>query len=210
MDKGSLKTLKLILLAFLIGVTIFSLFKYLASLKERYELLNTLELKKNQAVALEQEKHNLLLDLEKEKNQRQEISLRHTELNQKLQLNEEKLAKLKVGIRLASEKIKQLSYNASMLKAENMALREEEAGLKAQLIQINQENNNLKARIGSAAELKKALKELKIQMGKVRRQIKDKGKAKKITEGNHGFLVKNGQPTHLTTVTIEVNPAAVK
>lgn len=199
MDQARGKTLKLVFIAFLVGVTIFSLFKYISSLKERYDLLDALEKNKQKILSLETQRQNLVSDLDKERNKAQGLSQEKVELSEKLKLSEAKTTSLKKGMGLALVKIKQLNCRNSILEAENIASREEKDNLKSKLIQVDQENNSLKAKLSSIAELKKAIRDLKIQK-----------RNNRATEGNRGFLVKDGQPTSVSTVKIEVSPVQEK
>ena len=64
MNKGLVKN---ILIVFLVSMAIFSIFKYLLSLKEKYDLVNALNQVKEKVAALEKEKQDLLGELKKEK-----------------------------------------------------------------------------------------------------------------------------------------------
>ena len=55
-----MKNYKTILIALLIGITIFSVVKYVFSIKEKYDLLGSLNQLKTQVTDLEKEKQNLL------------------------------------------------------------------------------------------------------------------------------------------------------
>ena len=58
-----IKNNSFILVALLCGITIFSVFKYVATLTEKYDLANTLDQIKQQVAILENEKQNLLQTL---------------------------------------------------------------------------------------------------------------------------------------------------
>jgi len=199
MDQARMKNFKFISAIFLIGITMFSLFRYIIILKERSSLLAALEQEKKQVVSLESEKQGLALKLEQEKAREEKILQENTALGQKLKLSQEKIAKLNTGLGLAKTRIRQLNSRASILKSENIALREEEINLKSQLDQISQENNDLKAKFSPITKFKKVFGGLKTQ---AHRKADNKDK-----EGNRGFLVKDGQSTGVNTVKIEVKPA---
>jgi len=207
MNKARLKN---ILIALLVTLTLFSVFKYIYSIKEKYELLNILNQTKEQAAALENEKQNLLQELEKEKELQQKISQENSALKDNIRLSEEKLAKLDADFAQAQKAIEQLNSKFALLKAENTALIEKNSRVNNKLTQVSQEKDTLQVKLSSIAELKKAIKELKRQMCKVGMVIKEKVRTNKIIEGNRGFLIKDGKFTYPAKVKIEVTPASTE
>ena len=119
---------------------------------------------------------------------------------------EEKIAQLSTDVAYAQKMMEDLNSQVSILKAENMAVREQNDSLNARLSQVSQEKEALALRLSSVAELKKAIRDLKKQMRKVRSEIKFKEEVAsgKVLEGNRGFLLKDGKPTYPTRVKIEV------
>lgn len=198
-----MKNYKLILIIFLLGISIFSVFKYLASVKEKYDLLNTINQIKTQVTALENEKQNLL-------RAQQELAQKNEELKDNLKLSEEKLAKEAVDFTQFQKTIEDFNSQISLLKAENTALREEKDNLNSRLAEVSQEKENLKSRLSSFSELKKALKELKKQTRQLRFELRKKAEIQKIIEGNRGYLIKDGKPTYPSKVRIEVKPLPPK
>ena len=207
MNKARLKN---ILIALLVTLTLFSVFKYIYSIKEKYELLNILNQTKEQAAALENEKQNLLQELEKEKELQQKLSQENSAFKDSIRLSEEKLAQLDADFVQAQKTIEQLNSNFSLLKAENIALIEKKNTLNTKLSQVSQEKDALQVKLSSIAELKKAIKELKRQMRKVGMVIREKVRTNKIIEGNRGFLIKDGKFTYPAKVKIEVTPASTE
>ena len=207
MNKARLKN---ILIALLVTLTLFSVFKYIYSIKEKYELLNILNQTKEQAAALENEKQNLLQELEKEKELQQKLSQENSAFKDSIRLSEEKLAQLDADFVQAQKTIEQLNSNFSLLKAENIALIEKKNTLNTKLSQVSQEKDALQVKLSSIAELKKAIKELKRQMRKVGTVIREKVRTNKIIEGNRGFLIKDGKFTYPAKVKIEVTPASTE
>lgn len=203
-----MKNFKVILLAFLIGITVFSIFKYILFLKEKNDLLNNLNAIKGQVTALENEKQNLLQGLEKQKQIQQELNEQNAILKESIKVSEEKLTKLNTDFIQAQAAIEKLNSEMSAVKVENTALRQEQDKLNSQVAEITQENEGLKAKLGSIAELKKTIKELKRQMRKAELEIERKIKERNIVEGNRGFLIKDGKPTSVPKIKIEVLPAS--
>ena len=201
MNKGLFKNIFIVLL---ISITIFSVFKYGSSLKEKYALLNTLNQIKEQVTTLENDKQGLLEKLGEEKELNAQLNGEVSEIKDYLRASKERLAKLFADYGQAQKTIEDLNYKFSILKSENTALRDEKEKLDTQLTQVSQEKNSLKAKLDSITELKKRIKELK-------RQGREgltghKPKARKIIEGNRGFLIKNGKPTYPAKIKIEVIP----
>lgn len=192
-----MKNYKVILIIFLLGITIFSVFKYVSSLRA----LNTLDRLKVQVAALEDERQNLLQTLEKEKELQQKFKI-------DLGASQERLSKLNGELTQAQKTIEDLSAQVSTLKTENVSLIKEKDDLSVQLTQIIQEKDEFKRRLSSLSELKKAIRELKRQMRKISREIKTETRPQtdKIIEGNRGFLIKDGKSTYISRVKIEVKP----
>lgn len=199
-----MKNLKVISIALLAGIAIFSIYKYVVTLKEKEDLLNTVSQMKEQVAALEIAKQNLSQELEKEKQLSQELT-------QGLKVSEERLAKVNASLVTTVKALEDLNSQHSILKTENTALKEQNDNLKLQVTQVTQEKDELKARMSSVKELKKAIRELKRQMRKVKTQIIAKEKTtttatETAVEGNRGFLIKDGKPTSSPKVIIEVKP----
>ncbi|MDD2680180.1 MAG: hypothetical protein PHO03_05245 [Candidatus Omnitrophica bacterium] len=166
------KPLRNILILLLAAGAILVVLRYVASLKENI-------------ASLENQKQNLLQDLEKEKKAVQRFSARNAGLRDYLRAAHRKLKKLFLNSGLAKEQLEKFNLKFSILRAENKALLDERQ-------RLVQENASLKTKLNSVDELKKAIRELK-------RRAK--------IEGNRGFLIKNGQPTTSAKVRIEVIPA---
>ncbi|MFH0738830.1 MAG: hypothetical protein V2A59_03115 [Candidatus Omnitrophota bacterium] len=211
MEKAHKKYSQIILIALLAGVTCFSLFKYFYTLKEKYELYNTLNQIKEQVADLEAQKQEILQGIEKEKQLNLQITQENTGLKENIGAAEEKIYQLSTDIAYAKKIFEDLKSEVSVLKAENMAVREENINLTSKLSQVSQEKDALTMRLSSVAELKKAIRELKKQMRRVSSEISYKETIReKILEGNRGFLLKNGKPTYPTKVKIEVKSLPAK
>ncbi len=202
MNKGLLKN---ILMVILVIITIFSLFKYIDSLREKYDLLNALNQTKGQLVILEKEKQNLLQDLEKEKQLQEKLAQENLGLKDYLKASKKRLTRLFTDVGEAEKTIEQLNDQFSLLVVENAALREQKDKMTTQLTQVTQENDALKAKITSITEMKKAIKQLQRQMQRVDREIK-KVKREDAAEGNRGFLTRDGKSTYWGRAKIEVVP----
>jgi len=204
MNKNILKNS---LIALLVAITIFSVFKYLSSLKEKYGLLHSLNQVKEQVVALEKDKQNLLEELEKEKELEAELNTRAAELKGYLKAGKKRLSRLFMERAEAQKKIEDLSFKLVLVKAENLALVKQRTKLNTQLAQLTQESSGLKVKLSSITELKKAIKQLTKNKTKVYARLNQEVRAPLNIEGNRGFLIKGGKSTYPVKVRIEVAPA---
>lgn len=201
MNKGLIKN---ILIVLLLTIAIFCVFKYIWALKEKYDLLVTLNEVKTQLAALEKERQNLLQSLEKEKESQQKLSEENLGLKENLKASKRRLSSLFRDVTEAQKAIEELHSRFSLLQAENTALIETEK-------KLSQENENLKAKLSSVVEIKKAFRELKKQASKVAMAIRQKARSTdRIITGNRGFLIKDGKYTYPAKVRIEVIPVTSK
>lgn len=197
------KNSKIILIYLLAGVTLFSVFKYASSLKEKYDLQGQLKQARIQAENLEKEKQKLLQAIEKEKEWQKKLEEESTGLKGSLRASENKVAKLEVDVANNLKAVENLNSQVA-------ALQVEKEQLKTELSEVTKQRDNLSSRLNSVTELKKAIKELKSQVHKVGNQIKVKIRKEQVSDGNRGFVIKDGKPTYPSRVRIEVNPASTK
>jgi len=207
---GKNKNFKIILVVLLVGVTIFSVYKYVFSLKEKYSLLDEIALTKTKVVVLESEKSGLELALEKERQSRLELQQRNLTLKGYAKSAKRKISSLKMVSGQAVKLADDLNSELLIVKAENSALKEDEDNLKLKFKETLKENDTLKVKLSSVAELKKAIRELKRQARNVVVSMRRKLEDRATIEGNRGFLVRNGKPTTPAKIKIEVKPAPEK
>jgi uncharacterized protein (DUF3084 family) len=195
MDRSLLRN---IVITLIFTVTVFVFFKYVATLKVKYDLINDLDEAKGQITNLEKENKGLSTSLYREKELKGKYMQENSDLRDYLRASRNRLTKL-----FRTQKTnEELNPKLSLLKAENAMLAEQRDALL-------KENENLKLKLSSAAELKKAIRELRTQAQKVGTQIKEKAREKKILEGNRGYIIKDGKPTcYPMKVKIEVFPAS--
>lgn len=200
MNKGQAKNIVIILL---LTISLFSVYKFISSLREKYELMNSLNLAKQQVTVLEDEKQNLLREIEKDKKLRQKLTQQNLELKDYLKAGKARMEKLFKVYEGTQETIEQLNSKFSLLKAENTAIITDKE-------RLSKENEALKIKLNSVMELRKAMRELRKQAQKVGMQIIKKTDVRKTMEGNQGFVIKDGKPNNPAKVKIEVVPAPVK
>ncbi len=200
MDIRRTKKYQLILSALLVGITIFCVFKYLLTLKEKYDLIGNLNWAKGQVAALEQA-------TDKEKDLQKALSQENSTLKDELKANTDKFTQLDADFHNAQKTIEQLTLQIALSQAENTALKEEKNKLTEEFTQASQERDALKAKLSSIRELRKAIKELRKQIRQAKVKIKEIIQERRVIEGNRGFLIKNGVTTYNTAkIKIEVMP----
>ncbi|MDD5477334.1 MAG: hypothetical protein PHG87_03920 [Candidatus Omnitrophica bacterium] len=191
MNKDAVKNIVLILL---LGITVFSMVKYVSELRERFRLQESLVQTQDQVTVLAQEKQNLLQDLKKEKESKEQLELKNAKLKGYLRAGGNRIRRLFRDNAISQNNLEDASARLSILKAENRALIDSHK-------RIYMENEGFKLKLSSVVELKKAIKELKAK--KRRSPDSEAG-------GNQGFLIRDSQPTALEKVKIEVLPAQTK
>lgn len=198
---------KTILIAFLLGVTVFSVFRYIHLLEEMRVLMDNLEEDKIQIEALRNEERDFLKTIEQEKLKNYEIIQKNKSLKENIRASTRKITMLSADYERRNN---ELLYQISALQSENIAISARENKLKSDLALVSRQKLDLSERFSSISELKKAIRELKKDKGKNRHIIVESPKkitAQRSTEGNQGFLMKNGMSISTVKVKIEVNPA---
>lgn len=129
-------------------------------------------------------------------------------------LNEEKalllgsLKETQEKVLKANQKNAQNEERIFSLVKELDILQKEKVSLEEKITNAAAQNAALNERLHSIPELKKAIRELKIQMRNSRLSFKPHLKPRQeITEGNAGYIIKDGIPTYRQRIKIEVKPA---
>lgn len=189
-----LKNYKIILIiTFLIGVILFSIFKYVVTLREKYDLAIALDQAKGQIAILENEKQNLLQTIEKEKIAQRKLSEMNLELKDYLKASRKRLTRLFKDYALQRKLVQEDNKKIILLRTENKALIKSRA-------KIMNENTDYLMRLNSITELRKAIKEINSGIYTY--------KLRKNPQGNQGFVIKDGKPTCAAKIKIQVEPAA--
>ncbi len=191
MNKGVVKNILIILL---LSITGFSMVRYLSELKARYRLQDSLVKAQDEVVLLVQEKQNLLQELGKEKEIKGQLVIRNTELKDYLRASNHKITRLFQDKSRVQHSLEDTSAKFSILKAENRALIDQHKRIYA-------ENEQFKVKLNSVVELRKAIRELKVRKRKT---------PMLESEGNRGFLIRNGQLNIPERIKIEVVPAQTR
>jgi len=201
-----MKNIIAIIIAVLLGITVFSAYKYIASVKENNDLSANIRQLNTDVKDLENEKDGLVKDLTQEKELNSALNQENTGLQDNLNQTQAKLAQMETDFQSSQKEIEVLGSQVSLVKAENTALRDQIQGLELDINQAKADKEQLQVRLSSIAELKKTIKELRQKARLAKKQVQKRIETKeKIILGNNGFLIKNGKPTN-NTVRIEVEP----
>ena len=190
MKKDEIKDLALILL---LGIAAFSMVRYVSELKARFRLQDSLTQAQGEVAALTKEKQNLLQELGKEKELNGELTARNVMLKDYSRASKARMTRLFRDNSKIQNEFEDINAKFAILKAENKALIDSH---KRNYI----ENEQLRLKLSSVVELKKAIRELRMK------RPKDLGLE---TEGNRGFLIREGRSTS-EKIKIEVVPAPYK
>lgn len=177
--------LKDILVPFLIIVFAFGVWQFIITHKDLY-----------------QERKNLKqaqLQIQKEQNEKNDLKLR--------------IASLTGELETAQARIQQVNEQLVAVKNDNAALLAAKQELEQKTIALTKEKDILQARLHSIPELKKAIREVVIDMRNqvvqeflARKTRQKEVDAQQLKDGNGGYLVKGGRPTYKAIVKIEVRP----
>jgi chromosome segregation ATPase len=201
-----MKNIKTIIIAVLAGITIFCVYKYVASVRENNSLSANIHQLNVDVQALEDEKSGLTKDLDREKEINSALNQDITGLKDNLAQSKEKMAQLEADFQASQKTVEDLNSEFSLVKAENTALRDQVQGLQLDISQAKVEREQMQQRLSSIAELKKAIKELRQKTRLAKKQVQNRIKIKEKILGNEGFLVKNGKSSIPGTIKIKVEP----
>ncbi len=211
------KHFSVILIAILIGITAYSIFSFVATVKEKYDLVTDLEEIRQEVDQLEADKEALQQEIQQQQEVQESLTQENGGLKDQLQVSAETLAKvqeaLQVNIEQTTKEIDDLNAQMFVVKAENKALLEQVTTLKQDVVNATQEKSLLEAKIGSIDSLKQMIRDLRRKTRRTRAQssltfIKDtKEEVSEIVIGNKGFLVRDGRNTFPAKVKIEVQPS---
>lgn len=191
MNKDAVKNIALVLL---LGVTIFSMIRYVSELNARYRLQDNLVQFQSQAAIMAQEQQNLLQQIKKEKEIQEELALRNAALKKNLKASKNRITRFFQEEAKVKDELEESQSRLAVLKAENRALIDSHKRLYT-------ENEEFKYKLSTLDQLKKAIKELKTRK---RQDVKIP------VQGNQGFMIKDGQSTAVEKIKIEVIPAPYK
>jgi cell division protein FtsL len=141
--------LKNFLLVFLLGVTVFCVYKYILIQSEKSSLVSALAQAKAESAKLGNEKENTLRQLEIEKESQGKPEKEKLLLKENLLAAKARMQKLFLQVKENQQALADLDSRCTLLKAENQSYQ-----------QLSKDYEALKARFSSVAELKKAIKEL--------------------------------------------------
>jgi hypothetical protein len=167
--------------------------RYVSELKARFRLQDSLTQAQGKVAALTEEKQNLLQELGKEKELNGQLAARNAMLKDYSRASKARMTRLFRDNSKIQNEFEDINAKFAILKAENKALIDSH---KRNYI----ENGQLRLKLSSVVELKKAIRELR---------MKRPAALGLETEGNRGFLIREGRPTS-EKIKIEVFPAKTK
>ncbi len=201
-----MNTLKSVVIALLLGIAIFSSYKYFSSFQEKAQLLEEMSIIREQVNVIEEQRARALKDLENEYAKQKALSEEKAALEGKLQAAENDILKLRTDLRTASDNLAELNSRLAVAMAENAEVSRELGQTKADAAASRQERDMLAARFNSIPELKKAIRDLKRKLSAARREIDTRIHEDRLIIGNGGYMIRDGKPTYPTRVKIEVVP----
>jgi hypothetical protein len=225
---GQTKTSGLwVLLAFLLGVSFFGMYKSLQLLKKNVDLNQSLNGAKLELAETQ-------ISLKQTEDHLRESDIRNAELKKDVQTVTVRLAKAEEGLFTYQKKLEQLNVKFREVAESNASLEAQNSQARDQLIRVEFENGEMKNKLSSVVELKRAIKDLRIKARKEKQRASsgtsffwfqaprpakagkkaiEKPVEKPIIkkplelEGNGGFLVKDGFSTFQKMIDIHVLPA---
>jgi hypothetical protein len=201
-----MKALTPLLVALLLGSAIFSSYKYFASIREKYELMDNVKRVQEQVITLDSERQNLTMSLEQERTQQKVIADENTKLHGDLQFSQESLVKMRADLQASQQTLEELNNQFSAAKAENASLNVKLNELQVTTALAKQEKEMLQSKFNSLTELKKAIAGLRKKISSAKPEINARLQDARLIMGNDGFMVKDGKSTFPTRIKIEVVP----
>lgn len=184
-----------LLITSLIIIIIFAIW-YLMAEKQRYEIT------RNRLM-------NIQSQLEQEKQEKQEYKIQSEKLNTDLETLNNELAALNNDLESAKSQLKRLK----ILETDNANLLRIKQELEQKAENLEKEKQLIEARLHSLPELKKLVRQAKIEIsGQITQQhIAEKLQqeeldAQKTAQGNRGFIIRGSKSTYKPTIKISVKP----
>jgi len=195
-----------IIIVFLIGVSVFSVYKYIYSIKERYVLVYTLSREKFRLALLETQKNELARKLEDESALVLKLKENNLLYKDSLIAGKKKVLKLAIAYQEAYNLGKALDSQITFLNSENSRLKVSTQDLQFKVSEAVRENESLQTKLSSAKEIKKVIREVKKKEREAVVKVTEKTEVKQIVQptkinnsvkGNGGFLLKNRMSNYI-------------
>lgn len=199
--------LRNVLIAFLLGAGLVSVLHYSFLLQEKAGLSRALEEVNARILVLEKDKAHLVQSLNAGREALKKLDEEKTLLDRTIEAQGKSISALTVELEKTNGRLEELNSGYSLLRCENTAL-------KAQLFFVAREEAKMRYSMTSLPELKKAIRGLKKKKTRVpaspvvRKERPKRAAEGQILEGNKGFLTRNGKPTFVKTIKIEVVPTS--
>jgi chromosome segregation ATPase len=207
-----MKTILVLLIAFLIGVSGVSVYRFAIAYKEQHEMKLEIQQSKEELNSLRIDREDLFSKLSKSFEKEKLLQLQNDDLAARSKQSEDKIVAFESELADKSAAIDSLRSQLTISIAQSSALAQQAQELKSRVDYAEAEKLQLTVKLSSVEELKKALRELRL---KTREAVSHKPQATRITqgitteeisEGNQGFMLRDGQLTYPAKVRIKVQP----
>lgn len=135
-------------------------------------------------------------------------------LQEELKTTRGELAKTNRDLRTCHGKLDFVNKKISVLRDSNVSLSGSNAaliiarqGLEHKIATLQEEKRIVETRIHSLSELKKAIREVKLEIRKERTRQQKEADRWETASGNRGFLIKDGECFYKAKVNVDVRPA---
>ncbi|MDD4941850.1 MAG: hypothetical protein PHE65_08105 [Candidatus Omnitrophica bacterium] len=199
----------------LAGITGFSIYKYIVSVRETAGLQAELARAEQEIIEMERVRDNLSGDLERAREGAQNLMLENSGLKNRIKEDQIKFSMLEAAIVEAQDNAEDLSAQISIARQENAALVDQIDSLRAGLSAAAQDRDRMAAALSSIDGLKKAIKDLRRKTRSARRsspvmvRTDAKRRVNEILLGNKGYIIRDGKITMPARVKIEVQASPV-
>lgn len=137
-------------------------------------------------------------------------------LQDELKATRGELTKADRALRVANNKLDFVNKKIVGLRGNNSRLIVEKQGLEHRIALLQEDKRLMEARMHSLGELKKAIRQVKIEIrgDRIRQREEHIRQQKEIEKwetalGNHGFLIKDGETRYKPNVNVELRPANI-
>lgn len=199
----------------LAGITGFSIYKYIVSVRETAGLQAELARAEQEIIEMERVRDNLSGDLERAREGAQNLMLENSGLKNRIKEDQIKFSLLEAAIVEAQDNAEVLSEQISIARQENAAFVNQIDSLRAGLSAAAQDRDRMAAALSSIDGLKKAIRDLRRKTRSARRSspvmvgTDAKRRVNEILMGNKGYIIRNGKITTPARVKIEVQASPV-
>ncbi|MDP2920838.1 MAG: hypothetical protein Q8O12_00515 [Candidatus Omnitrophota bacterium] len=137
-------------------------------------------------------------------------------IQEELKITRGELFRTGRDLRTARGKLAFVNTKIKAMKNNNSILMNARIGLERKIAILQQERKTMEAKLHSLSELKKAIRQVKLEIreDRIRQREESKRQQREIDKwetarGNRGFLTKDGEDYYRPKVNVEVRPASI-